>query len=254
VTIIGRALFIVVLSGSWLGLARAETFYQIDGAFRTFPRSASGDAQLFYNEKLWSQENSEQPWKYGFWRAGAYAAVHGQAGVKVEVYPISIWQLSLQESLTSRFYETQTLDCAAIECRGILQRGTFKTSLVLGYGNLFMVPSYVVTDLSLDSDKKNFASEEDNIVADRAGDQLVTTQLALGYKSGEDRWVIVHKISKMRQTNDRNESQYVVWNKVVNPEWNFFVGGGFFDSSYVEKSFSAVAGASWKVGEDLSLF
>ena len=249
-----RILFFALLVLGFCVSSHSASFYQLQGAFRSFPRSGSGEAHVYYNEKLWTKESGGQAWNYGFWRVGAFAAIHGQAGLKVEVFPISIWQLSLQKSVTSRFYETQTLDCKIVECRGLAQRGTFKTSLALGYGDFFLIPSYTITDISLDRDKKDFSSEEDNLVADRAGDQLAITQFAFVYKMADQRWVIVNKTAKMKWTKDFSSSQLLVWNKTVDSELNYFVGAGTFESNHVDRALSLVAGINWSVGENLSLF
>lgn len=246
---------IIGLAVLGLGLtAQAASYYELSGGFRSFPRSATIEATMSLNEKLWSDESSDKPWNYGLWKVSGFAAVHGQAGFKVDVYPFSIWLLSLQRSITSRFYDTLTLDCTTIECRGLLQRGTFKTSLALGYGDVFMVPSYSITDLTLNSDTTNFSSEEDNLIADKAGDQLTTVQIAIGYKQNDNRFVLVNKNSQMKLTKDHNTSQYFVWSKAYDKEWNYFVGAGAFSSNHVEKNLSLVAGLNWSVGENLSLF
>jgi hypothetical protein len=172
----------------------------------------------------------------------------------LDVFPISIWQISLQQSVTNRFYETKTIDCTVFECGGIAHRGTFKTSLALGYGEFFLVPSFSLTDLALSSDKKNFASEEDNLIAERDGDQLAITQIALGYKRGDWRWVALQKSSKMKLTGEYNSTQYLIVSRALDAQWNYFVGGGLYSSSHVERNASIVAGVSWAMGENLSLF
>lgn len=231
------------------------TFYQIQGGLRSTPQSASIEAQFFYNEKLWSGVGEgDSIWKYGFWRVGGFVATHGQAGIKVEVFPISIWQIQIQRSITSRFYETQTLNCDVVECRGLLQRGTFKTSLALGYGDYFLVPSYMVTDLSHNSNQKDFSSEEDNLVAERSGDQVITTQVALGLKYQDQKWVLVSKDSRMKNSRDTNSAQYLIWSQSQDKSWNYFVGAGAYRSDYLKSSLSVVLGASWMVGENLSFF
>lgn len=232
----------------------AATYYQLQGVVRTFPRSLSGEAGVYYNDRLWQNTESGKPWTYGFWRIGASAAAHGQVAAKVDVYPVAIWQLSLQRSATLRFYDTMTLDCATYECRGVLHRGIFKTSLALGYSNFFFVPSYSLTDLTISSSKKNFSSEEDNLLADRSGDLLTTMQFAFGYRDGDQRWVFVHKGSKMKHSGDHNTSEYLVWNKVLDSQTNYFLGAGFYESNHASRTFSAVAGLNWSVGENLSLF
>ncbi len=233
-------------------------FYQIQGGFRSLPQSGSLEGRYYYNEKLWTQESEGTPWKFGFWRLGGFAAVHGLAGLSVEVFPISIWQIVLQRSVTSRFYDTKTVDCKSIECRGLLTRGTFKTSLAMGWNfhslDFFFLPSFEITDLSLSSSNKNFSSETDNLVADRAGDQVVNNQWALGLKTREDHWILLSKNSKMKLTGDYNKSQYLVWNKKKNDQMNYFFGVGTFESTYLKRSPSVVAGVNWTVGENLSLF
>lgn len=232
----------------------AATFYQVQGGLRSIPQSASVEAQFFYNEKLWSGVEGEPVWKYGFWRVGGFIATHGQAGAKVEVFPISIWQIQIQRSITSRFYDTQTLNCDVVECRGLLQRGIFKTSLALGYGDYFLVPSYMVTDLTHNSNQKDFSSEEDNLVAERSGDQVVTTQVALGLKHHDQKWVLVSKDSRMKNSRDSNSAQYLIWSQSQDKSWNYFVGAGAYRSDYLKSTLSVVLGASWMVGENLSFF
>lgn len=249
-----RLLLVIILIVGWAYYSDGATYYQVNGAFRSFPRSATAEAGVYYNEKLWSGDQTALPWNYGFWRVGAFAAVHAQAGVKIEVFPISIWQISLQRNITSRFYDTQSVDCTIIECRGVLSRGILKTSLAVGYGDFFFVPGFSITDLSLNSMTKNFSSEEDNLVADKEGDQLTTVQFALGYKMGDHRFILASKSSQMKKTKDENQSQYLVWSKEIDKEWSYFVGAGAFKSTHVDQGFSMVAGANWSVGDSLSFF
>ncbi len=232
----------------------ASTFYQIQGGFRTTPQSASIEAQYFYNEKLWGSVDGEPFWKYGFWRVGGFAALHGQVGVKIEVFPISIWQIQIQRSMTSRFYDTQTIDCQLVECRGVLQRGGIKTSLALAYSDYFLVPSYSVTDLTLNSSGKNFSSEEDNLIAEGPGDQLMMVQWALGWKWREQKWILVNKQSRMVRSRDSNTSQYLIWSQKRGDHLNYFLGGGAYQSNHLKSSLSAVMGVNWSLGENLSLF
>jgi len=226
----------------------------VQGGFRSTPQSASIEAQYFYNEKIWNGSEGEPAWKYGFWRVGGFVAIHGQAGVKVDVFPISIWQIQLQRNMTSRFYDTKNVNCDMVECRGVLQRGIFKTSLALGYENYFFVPSYSVTDLTMNSGSKNFSSEEDNIVADHSGDQLVTTQMALGLKQNDQKWVLVSKESRMVNSRDSNSSQYLIWSQSRDKNLNYFIGAGTYRSSYLKSSGSIVLGINWSAGENLSFF
>jgi hypothetical protein len=236
------------------GWAQAASFYQLQGATRTYPRSGSVEAHWYFNERLWNRASEEQNWNYGLIKAGGFVAAHGQAGLKIDVYPISFWQLSWQRSLTSRFYETLTLDCQQVTCDGILDRQTLKTSLVFGYGDFFVVPSYSLTQLRLDSQQKDFASEEDNLVADRRGDQVGVQQWALGYRRGRHRWLLVHKATSMQVTKDFNNSQYLIWNYGQNAQTSYFVGGGVFESNHASQSTSLVMGISWSAGENLALF
>ena len=232
----------------------SATFYQLQGGVRSIPQSASVEAHFIYNEKLWSGVEGESPWKYGFWRLGAFAAAHGQGGVKVEVFPISIWQIQLQKSATSRFYDTKNIDCAVIECRGVVQRGSFKTSFAIGYQNYFLVPSYTVTDLTINSGTKDFSSEEDNIIAENSGDQLVTTQVALGLKLEDQKWILVSKDSRMVNSRESNSSQYLIWSQTRDKNFNYFIGGGSYKSTHLKPSLSLVLGVSWTEGENLSFF
>lgn len=234
--------------------SKAASFYQIQGGFRSTPQSSSVEAQYVYNEKLWSGGSDDPAWMYGYWKLGTFVAIHGQAGMKVEFFPLSLWQIQLQRSMTSRFYDTKTVDCSLYECRGVLQRGSFKTSIALGYGDFFLVPSYSITDLTMDSPQKNFSSEEDNLVADKEGDQLVVFQEALGYKQGNQKWVFVAKTSYMKKSRDSNSSQYLVWSQSPDKNLSYFVGAGQYRSTYLKSSLSFVAGFSWTVGENLSFF
>lgn len=249
-----RILMVLAFLLLWSQGSQAEIYQQIQGAFRSFPQSGSIEAHSYYNQKLWEATADGAPWKYGFWKAGGFVAVHGQAAIKLDVYPISFWQISYQESLTARFYETRTLNCLEVHCGGSLRRGTVKTNLALAYGSFFLVPGFSYTHLTLDSDKKNFSSEEDNLIADRLGDYLSTSQVVLGYKMDKQRVVFVSKRSSMKVTKDSNFSQLLVWNRDYNSEINYFVGAGFFESSHVNRGLTMVAGLNWTVGENLSLF
>ncbi|MEY4615101.1 MAG: hypothetical protein RJB66_61 [Pseudomonadota bacterium] len=233
---------------------RAETYQQLLGAFRTFPKSGSIEAHSYYNQKFWDESATGQAWKFGLWRVGAFAAVHGQVGARVDLYPISFVQISYQESLTSRFYETLTLNCEEIHCGGSLRRGTLKASLALAYGAIFFVPSYAQTQLTIDSDKRDFSSEEDNLIAKRTGDELATTQWALGYKQEKDRFVFLSKQSVMKFSKDNNFSQLLIWSHDYNSEINYFAGVGFFESNHVKRGSTMVAGFNWTSGDNLALF
>lgn len=246
--------FFIVYFLSLSNLVKAETYYQLQGSFRSVPQSGTMEAQYFYNKKLWSQEDSESPWKYGFWRLGSFVGAHGLAGINVEVFPISIWQIQLQKSMTSRFYDSKNVDCSLVECRGTLTRGIFKTSFVLGWQNYFLIPSYMVTDLVLNNTNKNFSVEGENIVADQMGDQLTTWQLLFGLKQKSQRWVAVLRNSQLKQTRDKNSSQYLIWNQDLENKLNYFIGAGTYRSTYLDQSFSLIVGLNWFQGENLSLF
>lgn len=249
-----RFILMLGLVCAWGFYAQAESYFQIQGAFRNFPKSGSIEAHAYYNQHLWKASDEGAPWKYGFWRVGGFAAIHGQAGVRVELFPISFLQLSYQQSLTSRFYETQTLDCQTVACGGSLQRGTFRASLALAYGSFFLVPGFALTDLHLDSEERDFSSEEDNLIAYRSGDQLTSTQVALGYKQEGQRWVLLSRASKMKKSHEHNSSHYLLLSRDYNSEINYFVGAGVYESNHVDRGLSMLAGLNWTVGENLSIF
>lgn len=232
----------------------AEEYYQFDGGFRSFARGTSVQGQYFYNKKFWSLESEEQPWLYGLWRFGASAATHGQVGARLDFYPISIFQLSLQKSFTQRFYEIETLACDKVDCAGMVDRTTLKVSSALGVKDFFLLPSYEVTFLTHKNATKVFASEDDNLLAHRQGDQLNKWQIALGLSRGIRKYIVVHQQSSMEKTGDQSRSTYFIYNHQWKEGWASFVGGGFFESTHATQTPSLVAGLQLTRGDKLTLF
>lgn len=232
--------------------------YQLQAGARSFPRSGTLEAHAYLNQHLWKASDESLNWKYGFWKAGGFVATHGQAALKVDIFPISFWQVGFQKGITSRFYETLTLDCEQINCGGQVIRDTLRTTLALAYKDFFLIPSYSRTHLSLVTNGTNptddFSSEEDNLVASKAGDDLLLTQVVFGFKAGQQRWLFLNKESHMQESGDWNHSQYVVWSKTVDQQWNYFVGAGQYRSNHAAMVGSVVAGFNWSMGENLSLF
>lgn len=234
--------------------SQAETFTEVLAANRSFPNGYSVEAAYFYNDKLWDKSDADNAWKYGFWRTGFFAAAHGYVGARLDVFPISILQLTYLESMTSRFYDTATIDCLSFECRSTIHRRTLKTAMALGYGDFYFVPSYSKTELTNTSVLRKFSSEEDNLIADQNGDESQVVQFALGYKWKTYKASVLSKWTKLQTTGDSNVSHYFVWSGNFDKELKYFFGAGSFKSTYSESQFSVLAGLRWTSGKDLSFF
>lgn len=250
------ALVFFLWTGLLGGLSRSwgAHYYQIQGAFRTFPQGLSVEAATTYNQKLWSQETHEKPWLYGLWRATASVASHGLVGMRLDVFPISIVQLSVQKTITQRYYETLTLDCLSVECGGLVEREQVRMAMALGAGQFFVLPAVGFIRLKRPGTERDFASEEDNLVAQRGGDQLTFVQWATGWNAGGHRFLWLHKESRMEKSCDLSRLDSLIWSYSSTKEWTYFVGAGLFASTHARSTGSLMLGLQWNQGENLSLF
>jgi hypothetical protein len=232
-----------------------KTEYSLSGGFRSYPQSLSVTADINTSRALWDGRDKETPWKLGIVRFGADVAIHGRAGVYLDVFPIGFWQIRFAQSMTSRFYKTAGIDCETFECSGTLNRGEFGSTLALAFEAWVFVPSYQIESLSLNKTDKDFAVEGSNLLADKSGDQLDRKQTFVGYKLNSDSTIgYFYRQEQLKKAQNKNTANYLIFKKKCLDNWNCTIGLGDYESTYAKKNISMILGLSYKFGDSWALF
>lgn len=233
--------------------AQAGWEYSLFGDYRTFESGFSLVVQSAYNHLLWGEKKSPEDWQYGFLRAGGDLAVHGRARAFVELYPVSILRLGVQQSSTSRFYEVKPFDCDEVNCGGVVHRTVAYAQLVGAVGPVFASLYYSNAEINHAEKKQSLAIESDNLLMKPGGGGLSGHIVFLGYKKEHQVYGLASMASKVRQVDSGNRAQYFVY-RITIDEIQYSAMLGQYESTFSDRGLSAVVGAEWTVGEPLSLF
>lgn len=229
---------------------------------RSYPTSASAEAQIKIESFLWDQRaETQSDWKFGLVQARATVASHGMLDFAVLIYPISILEIGYSNSNTFRFYETKPFDCDLVACQGQLNRSSVFAKLLLGHRfqrvDAFVIPTITVTDVQHSgsgSEKLVAVDEVERLPFDENGDQLVIKSVIGGLKHGDWTYAIFSRSAVYKSSQSANEMNYLILRKEIE---KFRVQGGLGQvaSDVQKRDISFVFSVGWNLDEkSASLF
>lgn len=245
------ALFLLVFIG--LGVS-AQPQYILTGDFRTYPFTGAVQGEVNSSHLIWDGRAQSSFWHYGFVKPSLKLGSHGFAEVAVDVYPVSILQIGISRSITSRYYPTRGLDCDLAVCGGILTRGTFKTSLVLGYEKLIFIPGLSVVTMEHNDASKPLAIETENLLSAPGGDIVTIRGIFLGYDLKDYKVGLFNRSAQVRKTAQDNQVTYFIYSANYDNDWSYTAGVGQYQSDEFSAGISVFANLTYKLGTSLSLF
>lgn len=239
---------------SILALSRAHALeYGYNAGVRSVPQSLSAGFYIKEGKILWDSRSEGNIWKYGYVNVGAEAAIHGFVQGEIEFRPISILGITTFASYTSRFYDTKTLRCEEISCRGKLLRSGLKLQLLLGYQDFIFVPSYSVTNTKNDETSKAVADESEFVILSPETDRVVARGAFLGLKQGDAIFGLLTNHRKAQTSGDESTFRYLVYKFPPQAEMTMAAGIGTFQSTHAALSGSAFFTVQWAYGQKLGL-
>lgn len=227
--------------------------YGVSGGIRSTPQSLSAGAYVKEGKILWDAREGGSIWKYGYVNVGAEAAIHGFVQGEIEFRPISILGITYFASSTSRFYDTRTLHCEEVNCRGNLLRSGLKLQLLLGFGDYIVVPSYSNTNVRHSEMTKAVSDESEFVLLAPESDRVVARGIFLGKKIDGAIVGLLANSRKGQATGDEANFRYLVYKFPQKDEMTMAAGLGVFDSTHAASTGSAFFTVQWAYGEKLGL-
>lgn len=223
---------------------------------RSYPFSGNLEAQIKQDNLLWDQRQDGK-FMFGYWQPRILLAAAGTAEAGINLYPISVLELSASSGMTSRYYKVKKFDCDLQICNGVVSREKIGARIILGkefeFGTVLAVPSYQTVKSRHSDDAKPLADEQEQIITKNGGDQAEITSVMLGLKQDDEVIGLVHRYAHMKDAKTSSESQYLIYRFKMN-EIGYTVGLGQYKSDLNDKGFSAIFALQWLNGESIGLF
>ena len=221
---------------------------------RRYPFSGHIEFQYRFENLLW-EKNKEI--LYGFWAPRVSLASSGTAEFGVSLYPISIWEISAVESVTSRFYKINKFECDIQTCGGVVHRRKLGTRIVLGkkfdFGTVFAIPSSQFVEMSHSDKSRPLADEAEMNLAQAGGENVIIEQLFLGVKNETGTFGALARKSRYSRSDRMSEMQYLIYRTQVK-DIGYSAGIGTFKSYIFPSEASVIFQMSWQSTDSMGLF
>lgn len=224
---------------------------------RNLPRGASINVSGGYGHLLWG-EKKDQEFLYGFVRPYLTLATSGLVNsyeTGISIFPISILGFHFGRNESYRATTIHTIVCDFSICGGGLSRQFYKITGAVGYGSIFLTGQYGVSGIGVQSNLKSFADENSTLIGKAGGDDLLESDLALGYKIDETLVAgLYYGEKKMLGTSNSNQTWLLIGRKKFG---DYQVGGGFGQyqsTTYISPGFTFALGVKWVPFPSIGLF
>lgn len=225
---------------------------------RTRPQGASLMGSSGYNYKVWGDSNNGN-FVYGYLRPFTNLSTSGVVNsgeLGLDLYPISIFGITSSYKITDRLIDIDHLSCDQIRCMGTTGKLLFRSNLILGYKDYFLVFLESFENQKIfGSQNQNFGDEYSVLTAHSIGDWLQTSQLILGLKiNSQYQAGLIFDYENMKITNDQSEMQATFIKKSFADTWSILIGAGAYKSDHFQRNFTGFFLLSWNGKTGLSLF
>ena len=232
---------------------------------RTYPFSASVDAQYKLESVLWDRRSvtdgngneKQTKWKFGMAQIKALVASHGQVEGTVSVYPVGFMEIGASLSTTSRFYATKPFNCDFIVCKGILKRSNTFARLLMGYeiaqGSLFAILAGHQSLNTVEDTSKDFADETEKLLGRAGEDEFKSKSILAGIKHQLGTVALFYRFAEYQKSKQKNEYSYLIYRNEFD-QYRLSLGMGQYQSSQFQGEFSAIMGLTYTFGKTVALF
>ncbi|MBI1862109.1 MAG: hypothetical protein HYR96_14440 [Deltaproteobacteria bacterium] len=220
-----------VLSGIALG---SGLDYNVSLGARLLPRGAGIQAVVGYNHLVWGDRKDDKSFLFGFLRPSVVAntsVVNNRLSGIIDLFPISLFGVSLGYYVSQRGTNIDTLDCSVIQCRGSVYGGFLKTKLMAAYKRVFFVAHYSLQSLGSEDRSLPLGDEFTALIADSGGDRLENGELTVGLKFPETTFGVIVGASRYLTLHNSSTNQSLFFRYSTGP-WAFITGVGTFSSTH----------------------
>ncbi|MGE4233084.1 MAG: hypothetical protein AB7F43_07125 [Bacteriovoracia bacterium] len=221
--------------------------YSAGAAARSLPLAASVFGVLGYNQLLWG-EKKENEFKYGFGRLSVRLNTSGvvtRPELMGEFYPISLLGFQFGYSISHRATSIDTLDCAAVACRGLLSRSFLGSKLTLGYWKFYLL-GFFRADLERPSLKdRPYADEFHALAGKQGGDTVINTEAIFGFRFDEsiDAGIYFSEAHFLDSGNSNDLGSIFARKKWDN--FRLALGMGMYRSSTQSRAWTTFGAVTW---------
>ncbi|MBN21861.1 MAG: hypothetical protein CL678_11325 [Bdellovibrionaceae bacterium] len=221
---------------------------------RSRPIGALLTAELGVSKTLWGDENDQ--WKYGYMRSAVRLETIGvvhRGAVELQLYPISIFGLSLGAQGSYRTFAQSFIDCQSIACRGFLGKLFLENQIILGKGPVFFWSRMRYSHVKHPHDTIKFIDEIGPIIGNAGGDHLLEFHEILGVKLSPQ-WSTGLYYMHQKMLQNSTYTQHIVgfgqyrWEK-----WNFLLGTGTYRSSLLPMGLTFISQITYRIHNSVAL-
>lgn len=232
------------------------TDYTIAVGAATYPKSGGASAEAATSFYLWGKK-SENNFRYGYVRpylVGATSITVNQGEVGLQIFPISIFGVTLSHKVSTRSKDFDGLPCNTNNCLGDIRTSSVKTHLVFGYENWFALYKTQFAAAEHLDKTQNFIDENTMLINDKNGDHYFYSDVILGYRLNPDlSFGVNFNDTKITTSLNSNLMRSVFVSYKQGKELNYIFGVGYYESSVQAREFTVYGVFRWLLGSSLDL-
>ncbi len=222
--------------------------YHLGFGLLTLPFGSALYGEAGYGLKVWGEHTGPGDIQFGYVRPALRVQSSGvvnHVDAMVDLFPISIFGVTLGISDNSRATDSPEVDCQTAACRGNLLREYARAKLLGGYKDLFGIIRVRYESITPSVQNIPFVDESNVIEGLPGGDQEFSEDFNLGYRVNP-KWMVGVYTSwaRMVGTGSENNMQdlYVGYRY---GKFQGFLGAGVYASSFEARSFSSYLIVEW---------
>lgn len=227
--------------------------YNAQAVFRSYPQGAAVDATGGAAWEIWKARGIF----YGYVRPSISfqtSGVTNQLTTQIDIFPISFFGFFIGKSWNKRDYEKfATFDCDAINCSGQVRRTFVGHKMALAFHNFFLLSTWKISRVEMTDRAGVFADVTASLLARSHYDQLLSGQVALGYKWNETHSFGALYIHNNMKYLDNTSKMWMGFHRYSWKNYSFMSSLGIMHSRLDQKVGSALFIFKWTPEKGLPL-
>jgi hypothetical protein len=228
--------------------------YGLGFAARAKPLGAIFTGAVGHGFVLWDKGGK---WQYGYVRPAAEVesiGVNSRVGVRIDLFPVSIFGITLRNEYGMRLVETDLVDCKEFLCDGGVWRNSIEAKLGLEAAGVFLLTSLRWMAISPVDEGRPFYDDRVVLRGLPGGDASVNALAIAGYRIN-DQWSagILDEWKNMR-----GPGQYanlaVAFARLEQRNWSYVGGAGYYSSEVSPPGLTGVLTVTWTGLRGVGLF
>jgi hypothetical protein len=221
-------LFLSTIS-AWCNSTKFDLSGGIQG--RTLPSfGAELYAESGYNFITWGKKETSKDFLYGLIRpsfgvstSGVINSIKGE----LEIFPISIWGISLGRQIIHSNFDFPFLDCEAAACKGEYQRNFVENKMVIGHKGWVALGNFKIDNLHSPDSSLQTADWRNVILGNKGNEVQIEKKLLVAKLFSNKMLGVLLENVEFQGSHERKESYVAVYQFKRNSNFYMF-GSGIF--------------------------